>query len=207
MHRVFVDANVLGSRTQYDWLFMLKDECYMYAVVTSEDVLDEAHRAWRRRYPSMAGGGRKRREDLFRRLFDEILDSWAGGEVPSLKDVHDTHVHNAAMAANVDILLTGNDKDFGDSADLPFDVYTPDDFFCLIAASSPKTVQNVTLHQANYWKQKHEKNPDGPRKRLDDALRDAGCPKFAQEVADHVIVLTGASPRPRDVRALPPRRA
>ncbi|RLV54534.1 PIN domain-containing protein [Aeromicrobium phragmitis] len=191
MHRVFVDANVLGSKTQYDWLFMLKVECYMYAVVTSQDVLDEAHRVWRLRYPAMDGSSRRRREEHFQKFFDDILSEWPGGEVASLKDINDAHVYNAAAAAGADVLLTNNAKDFGDSAELPFDVYTPDEFYCLVAANSPNTVREVTLKQAMYWNQRLKTNPDSPPKRLDEALQKAGCPKFALVVAENVKVLSG----------------
>lgn len=51
MHHVFVDSNVLGSKTQYDWLFLLRRELHMmFSLCTSDDVLDEAHRVWRKKH-------------------------------------------------------------------------------------------------------------------------------------------------------------
>jgi hypothetical protein len=191
VHRVFVDSNVLGSKTQYDWLFMLKAECEMFAVSTSGDVLDEAHRVWRRKHPDAGSEMRARRETLFRENFDEIVESWVGGEAPSLKDPHDAHVHNAARSSRVDILLTNNVADFGDPGLLPYDLYSPDDFFTLIETNDPDAVQNVTRSQALYWRKRHAREPDRKPITLADALRSAGCPQFALAVEAHLRVLAG----------------
>lgn len=191
MHRVFVDSNVLGSKTQYDWMFLLKANCRMFAVCTSDDVLDEAHRVWRRKHPSAGGDMRRVREELFREQFDEVLDTWSGGEAPTLNDVDDTHVHNAAATAGVNILLTNNVNDFGDPGDLPYDVYTPDQFFMLVAANNPRAVRTVTRIQALYWHGLYERSPELPRISLSEALVRAGCPNFAEVVAAHLQVLAG----------------
>lgn len=189
MHRVFVDSNVLGSRTQYDWLFMLKLESSLFGIVTSTDVLDEAHRVWRRKHPNADGTMRKSREQLFRDCFDEILDEWAGGQAPSLRDLHDTHVHNAATFCGADILLTNNVSDFGDSALLSYDLYTPDEFFTLINQNHPHVVQEVTRKQARYWME--QRVAGRAVQSLSEALILAGCPDFAIEVATHLRILGG----------------
>ena len=51
MHRVFVDSNILGSRTLYDWLFMLRNQSKMFSLSVTPDVLDETHCVWRRKHP------------------------------------------------------------------------------------------------------------------------------------------------------------
>lgn len=195
MHRVFVDSNVLGSRTQYDWLFMLRNACGMFAVVTSDDVLDEAYRVWRRKHPAAGSDLRAHRAAHFAANFDEVVDSWEGGEAPTLKDEHDTHVHNAAKAANVNILLTNNVADFGDPELLPYDLYTPDEFFVLINQNNPAAVREVTRAQAMYWHGRNQREQDKEPVKLADALRRAGCPTFAVEVEAHLKVLADVKPR------------
>jgi hypothetical protein len=195
VHRVFVDSNVLGSRTQYDWLFMLRNACGLFAVVTSDDVLDEAYRVWRRKHPAAGSELRSQRAAHFAANFDEVLDVWEGGEAPTLKDEHDTHVHNAANAADVDILLTNNVADFGDPGLLPYDLYTPDQFFVLINQNKPEAVREVTRAQAKYWHARNQREKDREPIRLADALRRAGCPTFADEVSIHLRVLADAESR------------
>lgn len=191
MHRVFVDSNVLGSKTQYDWVFLLRLETdSMFSLYTSDDVLDEAHRVWRRKYPEMGGEMRTEREKLFRTNFDGITSDWVGNPAP-VRDVDDTHVHNAAVFTNVDILLTNNVEDFGDPDLLPYDIYTPDEFFCLIYNNDPAAVNAVAIKQAEYWLRRQQRHPDAKYKKLSDALVDAGCPEFSPIVYGCLQFLSG----------------
>jgi hypothetical protein len=189
VHHVFVDSNVLGSRTLYDWLFILRAQAPMFSLTTTADVLDESHRVWRRKHATAGGTMRKRREERFRENFDEILDDWAGGEALNITDPDDQHVHNAATHCSANILLTMNTGDFGDPDVLPYDLYTPDEFFCLVNSSSPHVVRDATLFQNQYWQARRERGDNV--KSLSQALQDAGCPQFAKTVADHLRVLAG----------------
>jgi hypothetical protein len=189
VHHVFVDSNVLGSRTLYDWLFILRSQSPMFSLTATPDVLDEGHRVWRRKHPSAGGVQRKNREKVFRENFDDILDDWTGGEAPNLKDRDDQHVHNAAVYCRADILLTLNTKDFGDPDLLPYDLYTPDEFFCLVESSSPFLVRDATLFQNKYWQGRRDRGDNV--KGLAQALEGAGCPVFAAIVAEHLRVLSG----------------
>lgn len=189
MQSIFVDSNVLGSKTQYDWLFLLRLRLEMFALWTSNDVLDEAHRAWRRRKPDLGGAMRAQRDTLFRQVFDEVSDAWEGGGADAINDVHDTHVHNAARSLGADILLTNNGTDFGDPDALPYDIYSPDEFFILVNDNAPQAVLDVTRDQALYW---HKRSGNSSRS-LADALTAAGCPLFAREVARHLAILSGRS--------------
>lgn len=192
MHHVFVDSNVLGSKTQYDWMFMLRRELNtMFALSTSDDVLDEAHRVWRKRKHQLGGAMRAHREKLFRSNFNEISSTWKGQAAP-VADIHDSHVHNAAVHLEADILLTNNVKDFGDPDVLPYDLYTPDEFFCLIYKNSPQGVRAVALEQVKYWVGRQEQgNSDRETKTLAEALVEAGCPEFAQNVDECLQFLSG----------------
>ncbi len=191
MHRVFVDSNVLGSKTLYDWLFLLRRQLpETFHLVTTDDVLDEAHRVWRRRHPEKGGAMRAHREELFRTNFNEITSDWKGQTAPVV-DVDDSHVHNAASDLKADILLTDNVKDFGDPDSLPYDLYTPDEFFCLIYENEPDAVREVMDTQLHYWRRRGAANKDGKQKKLADALVDAGCPEFAKYVHECLLFMSG----------------
>jgi hypothetical protein len=189
VHRVFVDSNVLGSRTLYDWLFILRAQSEMFSLVTTPDVLDEAHRVWRRVHPTAGGAARASRESKFRDAFDEIIEDWTGGDAANVPDRDDQHVHNAAVYSQANILLTMNIKDFGDPDLLPYDLYTPDQFLCLVESSSPFVVREATKVQLPYWQGRRDKGDTV--KSLSDALKDAGTPAFATVIAAHLQVLSG----------------
>ena len=196
MERVFVDSSVLGSKTLYDWLFLLRRELSsMFFLGTTDDVLDEAHRVWRRRRPEAGGAMRAQRETLFRANFDEITSDWEGKVAPVL-DVDDSHVHNAAVGTGADILLTDNVKDFGDPDRLPYDIYSPDEFFCLIYENAPDAVRAVALKQIRYWRRRAEVSQGAKSKGLAEALADAGCPEFAQRVRESLEFLSGVRAEP-----------
>jgi hypothetical protein len=180
---------VLGSRTLYDWLFILRGQSAMFSLTTSPDVLDEAHRVWRRKHPTAGGTMRENREKKFRENFDEVIADWSGGEAGSLTDVDDQHVHNAAVFCQADILLTANAGDFGDPDLLPYDLYTPDQFFCLVNGSGAFIVRDATSFQNAYWQRRRDEGDSV--KGLSEALQDAGCPDFAAIVAEHLYVLSG----------------
>lgn len=189
MHRVFVDSNVLGSRTLYDWLFLLHQATTMFSLQVTPDVLDEAHRVWRRKHPSAGGQMRAKREELFRANFDEVLEDWQGGDVPGIKDADDQHVHNAATHCQADILLTSNVKDFGDPDLLSYDLMTPDEFFILINKSASFPVREVTQFQNDYWQGRRDRGDSVQS--LAEALKAAGCTKFSRVVEQHLRVLAG----------------
>lgn len=162
----------------------------MFTLYASNDVLDEAHRVWRRKFPTLGADMREQREKRFRECFDDILDDWVGGDAP-VSDVDDAHVHNAAVFGNVNILLTNNVSDFPYPDQLPYDLYTPDEFFCLIYENDPTTVRNVTRKQAVYWGKRQKMNPEIAPKTLAEALLAAGCPEFSKVVGDCIKFVSG----------------
>jgi len=191
LHTVFVDSNILGSKTLYDWMFLLRIHSDgMFTLVTSPDVLDEAHRVWRRRYPEGGGASRDVRDERFREHFDNVVSDWTGGPAAG-SDPHDAHVHNAAVHAGANILLTNNVKDFNSYDQLPYDIYTPDQFFCLINTNDPELVEAVARIQADYWLKRQKRHPERPFKRLSEALHLAGCTEFSGIVFGHVQRASG----------------
>ena len=133
---------------------------------------------------------RAHREELFRTNFNEITSDWKGQTAP-VADVDDSHVHNAASDLKADILLTDNVKDFGDPDSLPYDLYTPDEFFCLVYENEPDAVREVMNTQLHYWRRRGAANKDGKQKKLADALVDAGCPEFAKNVHECLLFMSG----------------
>lgn len=173
--RVFVDANVLFSKTLYDWLFLLrlKSKGGIFQIHTSWDVINEVGARLRDDHPEWSGEGISSLMEKIQKIFDEIIMSFPGGQVEGIADKGDWHVHHAAEACRADILLT-QDSGF-ESDDTNYEVYTCDDFFVEVERSAPEIVQLVLNMQVQYWAKRGGKQ-------IPDALRDAGCPNFAEVV-------------------------
>ena len=194
LQRVFVDSNVLVSRTTRDWLFLLRDEIKgMYQVHSTFDVLVEVARAWRRLRPKDDGSAASRLFEHLKSNLDELLDDFDCQIDFDGADPDDRHVHAAAVAANAHILLTSNERDFGNPDLLPYEIQNPDDFFCLVDDGAPDAVRAVALQQVKYWRSQSAAGKSS--KTLVDALIDAGCPRFAERVQSHVQQLAGPSVR------------
>lgn len=77
--RVFVDANILASRTILDWLFAL--QCLsgsMFVFYTSQDVLAEVIRVLRRKFPKAPGKIVNDRVKKVGAVMEEILCDFPG---------------------------------------------------------------------------------------------------------------------------------
>lgn len=188
--RIFLDSNVLASRTLRDWLFLLRGETFrMFQLHTSFDVLMETVRVTRRRHPTADG---KLTSELFHRLdglLDEVLGDFDGSVDFAGSDVDDHHVHAAALASRADKLMTANGRHFPEADGLPYEVYTPDEFLVLVDDSAPHHVRSVTRLQIDYWQKRRAAG--ATVKQLDQALVDAGCPYFGDRILRHVKALTG----------------
>jgi predicted nucleic acid-binding protein len=190
IQRVFVDANVLYSRTLRDWLFLLRRETGgMFQIHTTEDVLAETAYRLRRSNPTMPGGVITDLRAKITSSIDELVGDFDATIPYTGADPDDRHVHAAAVASRADILLT-EDGGFTGSDDDPYEVFSCDEFFLLVDDSAGWLVQNVTADQNAYWAAR-----TGPRKTLAGALQDAGCPLFAQRVEAHLQVLSGVGNR------------
>ena len=188
--RVFVDANVLFSRTLRDWLFQLRNAApEMFQLHSTEDVLAETLYRLRRKNPAWDGGQITRlRESLVENL-DEILTDFDATVAYDGSDPNDRHVHAAAVSCSADILLT-NDTGFvslEDADRLPYEVQSADEFFVLIDNSAASYVQRVTDSQRRYWASSKSAGSRG----LAEALVASGCPEFAKRVTIHLRTLSG----------------
>ena len=182
--RVFVDSNVLFSRTTRDWLFLLRRETRnMFQVHSTIDVIAEVVRAVRREKPQAAGAVTRRLHDLLVDSLDEIVPDYDPAVPFGGHDRDDLHVHAAAMASGADILLTSNERDFGDTDELPYEIYAPDDFFVLVDDGAPDAVRRVVMEQIRYWAAQRRRGRS--IRGLEEALIRAGCPEFAARVTTH----------------------
>lgn len=75
--RVFVDADVLATRTPLCWLAMLRDETGAFRLVTSPDALAAATSQWRAHHPDAATADAARREELLRGVLDDVTTDGA----------------------------------------------------------------------------------------------------------------------------------
>lgn len=182
--RILVDANVLYSRTLRDWLLILQCETPgMFTTCWTEDILAETMYHVRRNNPQIDGGAVTTVRDRMVAVMSERIDAFPVEPFPPLTDEHDLHVHGAAIAGHVTMLLT-NDKGFLGLIDevtdrLPYEVIDPDSLFVLIDDSSPDNVGRATRR---IWDHLRAKDPATDVSRL---LESAGCPQFAKRVRRH----------------------
>jgi predicted nucleic acid-binding protein len=165
----------------------------MFLLYTSEDVLAETLSRLRDNNPRWDGGQITRIRSTIVQVFDDLVGDFDGSVEYQGADPHDFHVHAAALAADADILLTGDHTLLNqpNADDLSYEAFHPDDFFELVNDSAPLNVREATMEQLRYYVDKGgEKNS-----RLVDSLVGAGCPLFAEAVRMHLIDLSGALPR------------
>lgn len=193
--RVFVDSNVLSSRTLRDWLFLLRNAVPgMFELYSSLDVLAETVRVVRRRLPEAGGDLTANLSELLQDNLNHVLTRYPPVLDFPGSDRDDQHVHAAAIACDAVYLLTDNPTDFGEPDALPYELYTADDFFCLVDDGASNHVLGVTRTQNQYWQNRRAAGQQ--TKSLDAALLDAGCPDFADRVQGHLRTLAGPTVAP-----------
>lgn len=181
---VFVDSNVWYSRTMRDWLGMLytTPDSPPFVVCWSEDVLAELIYHLRKAHPDWSG----RRITTIR---DQLAGTFEAGRVEDFDaaesyagaDLHDAHVHAAALACRADVLLTFNGVDFAWDENLsPYEVMHPDDFLVLVDDSMPELVASVVERMCAFWVGRCGEAD------LPAHLRAADCPQFADRVTSHL---------------------
>ncbi|EMY35213.1 hypothetical protein D477_005591 [Arthrobacter crystallopoietes BAB-32] len=179
--RIFLDANVLFSRTLRDWFSLISLNAGIEGISLhwSEDVMSEYQYHIRRKHPGWSeqqiGGWR-------RRLTESFPDAMIiGYEIdPGLlesNDKFDAHVLAAAAHGSVDYLVTANYSDFEPFSErFEFEIFSPDEMLCLINERRPDAVRAATKRQLSYWAGRPSS------KSLTHALVDAGAPAFAHHV-------------------------
>ncbi|MEU0543635.1 PIN domain-containing protein [Nocardia sp. NPDC005978] len=181
VQRVLADANILYSRTLRDWVCLLHQhsEGSMFTVCWTEDIMAETVYHLRKKNPHYGDhqvGGTRRR--IVGALGEHnAITGYSIDKTCSYPDLFDAHVHCAAIHGRVDILLTADTEGFKfDNLDeLPYEVYSADDYFQLVDDSQPEVVAAVMEEQLRYWVPKKGKS-------LPEALRAAQAPGFAERI-------------------------
>lgn len=194
LHIVFIDANVLYSRTLRDWTLLsaAHPDIEAFQVRWSEDVLVEATYHLRRRHPEWNSAKiesvRRKLEQAFR---DCRVTGYPAASDFSGSDPNDQHVHSAAVHCGADIVLTSDPAGLfpagGGGDALPYEVWLPDDFLCWLDSYAWDVVHHVVREQSRFWARHHGEA------RLPEALEAAGAPLFADRVREHIreIALRG----------------
>ncbi|WP_205915403.1 PIN domain-containing protein, partial [Prescottella equi] len=183
---VLVDANILYSRTLRDWLALLYLDASsdMFEVKWTDDIMVEFQYNLRKKNPflddAQVGGIRRRLESTFGE--DSRISGYTVDPAGNYPDVGDAHVHCAAVHGSVDLLLTNNVKHFREIDDLPYEIYTADEFFELVDDSAPHVVRTVAANQLAYHLRKNSNSSTS----LPDMLKKADAPAFAERVRKHL---------------------
>lgn len=199
VQRVFLDANILFSKTLRDWFFMLRMETGgdMFTLITSEDALVEAQYSFRKRNPEVSGRAVTNIRKKTAEFCDDVIEDYPGKATGPFLDRYDLHIHSAALASGCHMLIT-QDKGFLDlpeeqKDELAYEILSPDDFFLLLDDSASQFVSSVTKKQSAYWVKTRSESKSRVGMNLETALRKSGCPKFAARVRSHIKGLAGAS--------------
>ena len=177
--KVFVDANILFSKTLMDWLFFLHEEnSGMFQLITTQDVFSEVLYNMRKNNPRAPGIRASRRLELMKKCMDSIVSDFPGGLDFSGADKHDYHAHAAATSQEADFILTQDQPAHftSDPDNEIYEIITPDDFFILVSDSNPSCLLPIVQKQLEYW----QGHPN--QQQLDDALIHARCPAFSGRV-------------------------
>jgi hypothetical protein len=125
---------------------------------------------------------------------DQLVETFPNGRISgytidpnvAYPDIYDAHLHAAALHGEVDFVLTA-DKGFerlGSLLDeLPYEVHSPDSFFCLLEDYSPQAIRDVIEKQLAYWLKRRD------TVNLPAHLEKAGAPEFAARVRRHLQTL------------------
>lgn len=185
---IFLDANILYSRTLRDWfsLISLNSGTEGIALRWSEDVMTEFLYNRRRDNPAASDHEIGRWRNVLTNSFPSAMIS--GYEIDPLlvegKDKFDAHVLAAAAHGGVDYLVTANHKDFEEFEEqFEFEIFLPDDMLCLMKERRPDAVLAAMKTQCQYWAARSES------KALPAALIGAGAPNFAEYIRTQLASL------------------
>lgn len=189
--RVFVDADILFSRTLRDWLFLLRNAHGggAFTVGSSEDVIAELLARYRDKYPKTDGAAIASLRQAVLDNLDELVEDYAVADWMLEGDPGDGHVRAAAVQSGFTMLLTCDKVLLSDDDRFDHICYEPihpDDFLVLLDDSSPARVRAVTEQQFKYFMGRNGQAD------LPAALRRAGCPSFAARITAHMHALMAA---------------
>lgn len=182
VYKVFLDANVLYSKTLRDWIFLISYDTQnkFFQTFTSQGVLDEWSYHWRKKNPEKDDKSRQVIVDQIKEAVFEVVEGFQIHPIEGYPDKHDLHIHAGVTAVQADALITA-DKDlikFGYSRageeQLSYDTLSPDKFLMQLTEYAPASVfQRVYLTQERYSRRKSSDI------NLCEKLRSSGAPEFA----------------------------
>lgn len=108
----------------------------------------------------------------------EIIEGFAVVEVPQYPDIHDLHLHAAALDGAIDILLTNDKKllDYGQHHDAGYGILDADSFLMFQTQRIPaEAIGQIYAMQRKYYLQHGVKD-------VSQALADAGAIRFASYI-------------------------
>lgn len=175
-----LDACVLVPSVLADTLLRCAEQD-LYRPLWTRAILDEVRRNLP---PSVLGVKAERRIEVMREHFPEAMVSGHEHLIAEMtNDPKDRHVLAAAVAADAEMIVTANLRDFPDRALTPYAIEAlhPDDFLCMLLDDAPERIADIVAQQA-------EATGRGGRPRLsvDDVLSGlAGCRaiRFAHRVS------------------------
>ncbi|MFI6129060.1 PIN domain-containing protein [Micromonospora sp. NPDC051141] len=190
-----LDACVLVPSVLADTLLRCAEQG-LYRPLWTQEILDEVRRNLP---PSVLGAKAERRVEVMREHFPTAMVSGYEHLIAEMvNDRKDRHVLAAAVAADAELIVTANLRDFPDHALAPYaiEVLHPDDFLCMLLDDDPERITDIVVQQA-------EATGRGGRPKLsaDDVLSGlAGCRaiRFAHRVSLRL------APGRWNVRGLPP---
>ncbi|MFI7574149.1 PIN domain-containing protein [Micromonospora sp. NPDC049497] len=165
-----LDACVLVPSVLADTLLRCAEQD-LYRPLWTRAILDEVRRNLP---PSALGAKAERRVEVMRDYFPEAMVSGYEHLIAEMtNDPKDRHVLAAAVAADAEVIVTANLRDFPDHALAPYaiEVLHPDDFLCMLLEDDPERIADIVVQQA-------EATGRGGRPKLsvDDVLSGlAGC--------------------------------
>jgi predicted nucleic acid-binding protein len=146
-----LDANVLYPAYLCDALLRLAD-AGIYQVRWSEEILHEAERNLKEKYPPERHASLDRRFAAMRKHFPEAMVTGHEALIPAMTNPEsDRHVLAAAIRGRADVIVTSNVKHFPRAACEPYDidVQRPDDFLChQYDVRDPEYLMEVLEHWA-----------------------------------------------------------
>jgi predicted nucleic acid-binding protein len=179
-----LDANVLYPVYLCSALLRLA-QAQIYQVRWSEQILQEALRSLKARYPPEEHASLERRFDAMERHFPEAMVTGYENLIPVMTNHEgDRHVLAAAIRGRADVIVTSNVRHFplASRESYDIDVQGPDNFLChQYDVRDPEYLMGILEHWAS-----HLQNPPLSVEELVGERLARSAPKFSVKVLNHI---------------------
>ena len=192
---VFLDANILASRTLRNWLFTLSEVTSgsMFSLGTSDSALAEFEKTWQKRNPNLDGEIAKRLSGYISDSCAQVITNAPAHNLEGLRDPKDQHIHSAVLHGAFDYLVT-RDEDFLDLTEtvtdlLPYEIMSPDTILIQINDSASHLVRETVIQFMADREKERALAPDRQLKTMKQLLAESGAPEFGLIVDKHCQTL------------------